>query len=101
MTSAGEPFDLVTLAFGSIANSSKRRRLACTGGTLQRYDLVAVREDLLNGCALALAQVVVLLGDRVARAVAHQLGMLALVSLHPVDRLPLQCHHRRRRERAT
>ena len=54
----------------------------------------------MNGRALALVQVGVLLRDRLARAVAHQLGVLALASAHPLDRLSLELDHRRRGERA-
>jgi hypothetical protein len=54
----------------------------------------------LNGCALPVVQVVVLRRDRLARAIAYQLGVLALASAHLIDRFAFQLNHRGRGERA-
>jgi hypothetical protein len=62
--------------------------------------LIAVRENLLKSCALALVQVVVLPRDRLARAIAHQLGVFTSASAHVIDRFSFQLNHRRRCERA-
>jgi hypothetical protein len=85
---------VVILAFGCVANRRERRRLASTGSALERHHLIATRQNLLDGCALALIQVLVLARDRLASAVGHQLGMLALAGMHPVDRVALELQHR-------
>ena len=87
-------FDLVALAFGGVANRGERRRLAGARGAFERHDLIPVAQNLPDGFALALVQVVVVASDRVARALGHQLRVCTLARAHPFDRLAFEVQHR-------
>jgi hypothetical protein len=52
-----EAFDLIAFACGGIANRCERTRLPCAGGALERRNLVAAGENLIEGGALALIEV--------------------------------------------
>ena len=52
-----EPFDGVSRALGSVADRRQRRRLSRAGDAFERLDLIAAREDLLDGRPLGLGQV--------------------------------------------
>src|SRR5262245_26399706 len=94
-----EPFDLVALAFGGIANRGKGRRLARAGRAFERRDLVAGGENLIDRAALALIEVAVVAGDAFSCSLSHELRMLALAGSHAVNRVLLELHHGWRRER--
>jgi hypothetical protein len=96
-----EALDLVPLTFRRITNRHEGCRFPGAGGAFERRHLIATRQNLLDGRALALVQVRVLARDRVARALRHELGMLTLAGTHPVDRLSLELHHRGRRDGPT
>ena len=93
-----EALDLIALPF--VANRRERRRLPGAGGAFERHDLIAIRQNLLDGRALALIQVLMLAGDRLAGTVGHQLRILPLAGTRLVDRLSFKFDHRWRRERS-
>src|SRR5262249_50472918 len=84
---------------GGIANRGERRCLAGAGGAFECHDLIAVRQNLLNGLALTVVQVAVVVRDGVACALAYELRVLALTGTHLIDRFSLEVHHRWRCER--
>jgi hypothetical protein len=75
--------DFVTVTFGRIANGGKRRRLPRAGGAFECRHLIAARQNLLDGPVLAFVQMRVLVRDRGARALRHELGMLTLAGRSP------------------
>src|SRR5258705_9181479 len=98
--SRSKALDLVARTLGSIADRRERRRLASAGGAVEGHNLIATRQNLPDGCALALIQVVILARDCLAGAVAHHLRKLALADTHQIDRLAFKFDHRRSRERS-
>ena len=62
--------------------------------------MIAIRQNLPDGRALALIQVLMLARDRLAGAVGHQLRILPLAGTHLVDRLSFKFDHRWRHERS-
>lgn len=93
-----EAFDLVPLTFGGIAHCDERRRLARAGGALECRDLVAAPENLLDRRALAVIQVLLIVGDGLARGFGPELCVAALTGPHPVNCSQLELHHRWRGE---
>jgi len=65
-----------------IANRGKRRSSCLCRRRPPAPRLGSRFARIFNGCALTLVQVVVLPRDRLARAIAYQLGVLALASAH-------------------
>src|SRR5438094_5719208 len=95
-----EALNLVALAFGRVANRRERRRLPGAGGAFERHDLIPTRQNLPDGRALALSQVLIVARDRLAGTVGHQLRILPLAGTHLLDRLSFEFDHRWRRQRS-
>ena len=65
-----EPFDVVALALGPLADGRQGRGLPGAGDAFQRQDLIPAREDVRDGRALGVAQLRIRALDVVARRVA-------------------------------
>src|SRR5271157_3756866 len=96
-----ESLDAVALAFSGVTDGAQRGRLACSGYSLQRRNLIAAGKDLLNCSMLTAAEMWVVLFDLVAGSAADERRILVLARAHQPDVVTLQCDHLVRGEAAS
>src|SRR5882762_2314722 len=70
-----EPFNLVAFALRRLADRRERGRLPGTGHTFQCYDLISAAQNLIDGGALALAQMWRVVLDVPARVVRRRASL--------------------------
>src|SRR5271157_5895600 len=96
-----EAFDVVALALSGVTDGAQRGRLACSGYSLQRRNLIAAAQNLLNCSMLTAAEMWVVLFDLVAGSAADERRILVLARAHQPDVVTLQCDHLVRGEAAS
>ena len=91
--SRSKALDVISFAFGGIANGSQGRSFARSGDTFQGHDLIAAAEYFFDSPALGVAQMGILLLDGAAGLKAYQSLVLILSRLHEADVFVLQPDH--------